>query len=275
VTPARVPVNITAFTPSDKAILLVLLKKKDTFFCGITLDMGLEDIPKKVQYVVLDSRFVNGTNNVFSLDLTLKSNTHVEDMSRVIGVKMVDFYITQIGENDDNLNTNVAKYVDVICPDIPKVAQMLDERNGQILARVPLERHFGGNSGILLRDKQWKTFNPPTRYFNPISIKKLDFKLFEQQDDGDYLPLKPDAQWSMTLEITTVNVKEKPVNKEVQILEMLGKLLQKLETLNQNVQKLPDKPPDENPKKYSFGLLLAILVALFGGFLWWVNKSSA
>ena len=97
-TPARVPVNITAFTPSDKAILLVLLKKKDTFFCGITLDMGLEDISKKVQYVVLDSRFVNGTNNVFSLDLTLKSNTHVEDMSRVIGVKMVDFYITQIGE---------------------------------------------------------------------------------------------------------------------------------------------------------------------------------
>ena len=76
--------------------------------------MGLEDIPKKVQYVVLDSRFVNGTNNVFSLDLTLKSNTHVEDMSRVIGVKMVDFYITQIGANDANLNTNVAKYVDVI-----------------------------------------------------------------------------------------------------------------------------------------------------------------
>ena len=237
--------------------------------------MGLEDTPKKVQYVVLDSRFVNGTNNVFSLDLTLKSNTHVEDMSRVIGVKMVDFYITQIGANDANLNTNVAKYVDVICPDIPKVAQMLDERNGQILARVPLERHFVGSDGILMRDKQWKTFNPPTRYFNPISIKKLNFKIFEQQDDGDYVSLQPDAQWSMTLEITTVNVKEKPVNKEVQILEMLGKLLQKLETLNQNVQKLPDKPPDENPKKYSFGLLVAILVALFGGFLWWVNKSSA
>ena len=237
--------------------------------------MGLEDIPKKVQYVILDSRFVNGTNNVFSLDLTLKSNTHVEYMSRVIGVKMVDFYITQIGVNDANLNTDVAKYIDVICPDIPKVAQMLDERNGQILARVPLERHFMGSDGILMRDKQWKSFNPPTRYFNPISIKKLDFKIFEQQDDGDYLLLKSNAQWSMTLEITTVNVKEKPVNKELQILEMLGKLLQKLETLNQNVQKLPDKPPDENPKKYSFGLLVAILIALLGGFLWWVNKSSA
>tara|TARA_B110000503_G_scaffold76759_1_gene118398 strand:- start:2712 stop:3425 length:714 start_codon:yes stop_codon:yes gene_type:complete len=236
--------------------------------------MNLEDVPKKVQYVILDSRFVNGTNNVFSLDLTLKSNTHVEDMSRVIGIKMVDFYITQVGENDSNLNTNIAKYIDVVCPDIPKVAQMLDERNGQILARVPLERHFGGSDGIVLRDKQWKSFNPPTRYFNPISIKKLDFKLFEQQDDGDYLTLQPDAQWSMVLEITTVNIKEKSPNKEVQILEVMNKLLQKIDTLNTNVQKLPDKPPEENPKKYSFGLLIVILMSLLGGFVWWVNKIS-
>lgn len=239
--------------------------------------MGLEDVPKKVQYVIIDSRFVNGTNNVFSLDLTLESNTHVEDMSRVLGIKMVDFYITQVGDQDHDHSSlsNVAKFVDIICPDVPKTAQMLEERNGQIFARVPLERHFTHGSHIILRDKQWKSFNPPTRYFNPISIKKLNFKIFEQQDDGDYLPLQPDAHWSMTLEITTQNVKEKPVNKEVQILEMLGKLLQKLETLNQNVQKLPDKPPEENPKKYSFGFLVAILVALFGGFLWWVNKSSA
>ena len=46
-------------------------------------------------------------------------------------------------------------------------------------------------------------------------------------------------------------------------------------TLNQNVQKLPDKPPEEKPKKYSFGLLVAILASLFGSFIWWVNKSSA
>jgi hypothetical protein len=132
-----------------------------------------------------------------------------------------------------------------------------------------------GASGIVIRDKQWKSFNPPTRYFNPISIKRLNFKLYEQQDDGDYLTLQPDARWFMVLEITTVNVKEKPVNKEAQILVLLEKLLQKLDNLNQNVQKLPDKPPDENPKKYSFGLLVAILVSLFGGFIWWVNKSSA
>ena len=237
--------------------------------------MSLDDIPKKVQYVILDSNFVNGTNNTFSLDLTLKSNTHVEDMGRVLGVKMVDFYITQIGENDSNLNTNVAKYVDIVCPDIPKPAQILDERHGQVFARVPLERHFAGSNGIVLRDKQWKSFNRHQNYFNPISIKRLDFKIYEQQDDGDYSLLQPDAKWYMILEITTVNVKEKPKDRELQILQALQKLLKKIDTLNENVQKLPDKPPEENPKKYSFGLLVAILVSLFGGFMWWVNKSSA
>ena len=237
--------------------------------------MSLDDIPKKVQYVILDSNFVNGTNNTFSLDLTLKSNTHVEDMGRVLGIKMVDFYITQVGENDSNLNTNIAKFVDIVCPDIPKVAQILDERHGQVLARVPLERHFSGSNDIVLRDKQWKSFNRQTNYFNPISIKKLNFEIFEQQDDGDYVKLQPDAKWYMVLEITTVNVKEKPKNRELQILMALEKLLKKIDVLNENVQKLPDKPPEENPKKYSFGLLVAILASLLGGFIWWVNKSSA
>ena len=236
--------------------------------------MSPEDIPKKVQYVLIDSDYVNGTNNTFSLDLTLKSNTHVDDMSRVLGIKMVDFYITQIGENNSNLNTDIAKFVDIVCPDVPKVAQILDERHGQIFARVPLERHFTGSNGVVLRDKQWRSFARRTNYFNPISIKKLNFEIFEQQDDGDYVKLQPDAKWYMILEITTVNVKEKPKDRELQILQALEKLIVKNDILNQNVQKLPDKPPEEKPKKYSFGLLVAILASLFGGFIWWVNKST-
>jgi hypothetical protein len=236
--------------------------------------MSPDDIPKKVQYVILDSNFVNGTNNAFSLDLTLESNLHVEDMGRVLGIKMVDFYITQVGENNSNLNTDVAKFVDIVCPEIPKVAQILDERHGQIFARVPLERHFTGSNGIVLCDKQWRSFNRQTNYFNPISIKKLNFEIYEQQDDGDYLLLQPDAKWYMILEVTTQNVKEKPKDRELQILQALEKLLRKIDTLNQNVQKLPDKPPEQNPKKYSFGLLVAILASLLGGFIWWVNKSS-
>jgi hypothetical protein len=245
-----------------------------TFFFAEYIRMSPEDIPKKVQYVILDSTFVNGTNNTFSLDLTLESNTHIEDIGRVMGIKMVDFYITQIGENSSNSSTDIAKFVDIVCPDIPKVAQILDERRGQIFARVPLERHFSGSNGIILRDKQWRSFNRQTNYFNPISIKKLNFEIFEQQDDTDYVKLQPDAKWYMILEITTVNVKEKPKDRELQILQALEKLLKKIDTLNHNVQKLPDKPPDENPKKYSFGLLIALLTALFGSFIYWVNKSS-
>jgi hypothetical protein len=237
--------------------------------------MSLDDIPKKVQYVVVDSNFVNGTNNTFSLDLTLESNTHVEDMSRVLGIKIVDFYITQVGESNASASTNVAKFVDIVCPEVPKTAQILDERNGQILARVPLERHFSGSNDFILRDKQWRRFNQNTNYFNPISIKKLNFTLYEQQDDGDYLTLKPDAKWYMILEITTQNIKEKPKDRELQILMAMEKLLKKIDRLNENVERLPEKPPDENPKKYSFGLLITILVSLLGGFIWWVNKTSA
>jgi len=240
----------------------------------VILEMSLDDVPKKVQYIVLDSEFVNGTNNTFALDLTLESNTHVEDMSRVLGIKIADFYITQIGDSGASGSTNIAKYVDIICPEVPKVAQILDERQGQILARVPLERHFSGSNNAILRDKQWRRFNQHTNYFNPISIKKLNFTINEQQDDGDYVTLQPDAKWYMILEITTQNVKEKPKDRELQILMAMEKLLKKIDRLNQNVERLPDKPPDENPKKFSFGLLVAILVSILGGFIWWVNKTS-
>ena len=235
--------------------------------------MSIDDIPKKVQYVIIDSNFVNGTNNTFSLNLQLQSNTHVEDMSRVLGIKLVDFYVTQVGENSSNLSTNIAKFVDIVCPDVPKVAQILDERHGQIFARIPLERHFSGSSGVLLRDKQAKLFNRQQNYFNPISIKKLNFEIYEHQDDGDYTLLQPDAKWYMVLEITTVNVKEKPKDRNLQILQALEKLIGKIDTLNQNVQKLPDKPPEPPKEKYSFGILVAILAAVFGGFIRWINRT--
>lgn len=240
--------------------------------------MSLDDIPKKVQYIVLDSEFVNGSNNTFSLDLTLESNTHVEDMGRVLGIKLVDFYVTDVGEanpHSDNKETDIAEYIDIVCPEIPKSAQLLCERQGQILERIPLESHYTHSSSTIQTDRQWKSYKRTTNYFNPISIKKLNFQLYESNDDRSYTLLKPKYNWYMILEITTVNVKEKPKDRELQILMALEKLNRKIDTLNKNVQKLPDKPPEENPKKYSFGFLVAILVSIFGGFIWWVNKSSA
>ena len=233
--------------------------------------VSLQDVPKKVQYITVDSQYVKGSNNTFTVDISLESNIHIEEMNKVIGIKMVDFYVTQIGQSDATGNTNVAKYIDVVCPDVPKVAQMLDERKGQILARVPLERSFTGSNSFIMRDKQWKSFNRQTNYFNPISIQKLHFNMYESQGDGDYELLQPSVSFYMVLEVTTVDVKEKPVNKEVQILEALHTLIGKIDELNKNVRKLPEKEP-EKKKKYSFNYLLLALATIVGGYVFYVNK---
>jgi hypothetical protein len=78
----------------------------------------------------------------------------------------------------------------------------------------------------------------------------------------------------MVLEITTVNVKEKPKDRELQILLALQNLLAKIDTLNQNVQRLPDTPPEAPKEKYSFGLLVLILATILGGFVWSVNRTT-
>jgi hypothetical protein len=236
--------------------------------------MSLDDLPKRTQYVLIDSNFITGTNNTFSVDLTLKSNTHIENINKVIGLKMVDFYITQVGDHSESSQTDIAKFIDIVCPEIPKLAQILDERHGQVFARVPLERHYAGSAQNIVRDKQWKSFQRQNMLFNPISIKQLNFKIYEYQSDKDYVLLQPDASWHMILEVTTIDVKEKPKDKNVQILKMLEKLCSKIDTLNSNVVKLPDKEESNKQSKYSFGSLVMILLGLFGGFIWWVNRST-
>jgi len=245
---------------------------------------SLQDIPKKIQYIVVDSEYVNGSNNTFSLDLTLKSNTHVEDSSRILGVKLVDFYITQVGDatpTSENTPSDIAKYVDIVCPDIPQLAQMLDERHGQIFARIPLERHYTHGSHTLLRDKQWQPFRRQTNYFNPISIKKLNFNIYEHQDNGGYHTLQPDSKWYMILEITSVDIKEKPVNKEAQILEALYALIGKIDLLHTSVQRLPNKEEAENiliqtkRKKFSFNYIIIAFVTLLAGYVYYINKVRA
>lgn len=233
--------------------------------------VSLQDVPKRVQYITVDSQYVSGSNNTFTVDISLESNIHLEHMNKVIGIKMVDFYVTQIGQSDATGNTNVAKYIDVVCDDIPKIAQILDERKGQIFARVPLERSFTGSNDFIMRDKQWKSFNRQTVYFNPLSIQKLHFNMYESQGDGDYELLQPSVSFYMVLEVTTIDTKEKPVNKEVQILEALRELIGKIDELNNNVRKLPDKEP-ERKNKYSFNYILLFLAVLVGGYVFYVNK---
>ena len=240
--------------------------------------MNLHEVPKKVQYITVDSEFVNGSNNTFTIDFSLDSNIHMEDMTKVIGFKIVDFYVTQVGESDATGNTDVSKYVDVVCEDIPKRAQILDERNGQILARIPLERSFSGSNSFILRDKQWRSFRRETTLFNPISIQKTNFRLYESQGDGDYELLKPNVSFYMIIEITTIDVKEKPRNKEIQILQALDRLMDKIDDLNHNVKKLPDAEQLEKArketKKYPFSYLVLMIILILVGVYYITSKQA-
>lgn len=239
--------------------------------------LSLNDLPKKVQYLMIDSRYVQGTNNTFTIDMSLESNVHLEDLNRVIGLKIIDFYAIHVGDNDATGNGNVAKYIDVICPDIPKRGQIMDERKGQVLTRVPLERSFSGSNSFVLNDKHWKSFNRKTNLFNPISIQKLHFELYESQGDGDYHLLSPDVGFYMIIEILTIDVEEKPENKEDQILEALYKLIGKIDALNENVKKIPEKEnkDDLKKRKYPFSYLFLIISLLVGGYIYYVNSSSS
>jgi len=138
----------------------------------------------------------------FTLDLNQESNLHCEGINQVIGIKMVDFYVTQVGTAGGGVGTG-AKYIDIVCKDVPKVAQILDERNGQTFARIPLERNFEGSSQFRQHDKQWFPFNRRTALFNPINIQKLNFDIHEMRGDGTYELLQIGAKWYMIIEITT------------------------------------------------------------------------
>lgn len=239
--------------------------------------MSLDDLPKKTQYMILDSHYVTGSNNTFSYNLTLESNTHIEDMGRVIGIKMVDFYVTSVGEankNSDDKESDIPEYIDIVCPDIPKAAQLLSEKHGQILERIPLECHYRHSSSTIQTDRQWRSYPRKTNYFNPISIKQLNFQIFEHRDDHTYHLLKPKYDWHMIMEITTVNPREKPRDKNVQILQALEKLTNKIEVLNMNVRKLPDKAQEEK-KKYPFGYLVLAILTILGSFIYMVNKGGS
>lgn len=229
--------------------------------------MNLKDVPKKIQYIMIDSNFVNGTNNNFSVNFDIRSNTMIESIKDVIGIKLVDFFVTQIGKNDSG-TLDAAKYIDIYCPDVPTPGQILDERRGQVFNRIPLERNFGGNSSqLFVHDKQWKSFNRNTNYFNPISIKKLNFTLYEHQGDDDYELLQPDASFYMILEITTIDHEApKP-----------DKLARSIEKLCRRLDNLPDNPPPEpvsKPvgKKIPFMYLVGAILAILGGWFYFMQK---
>jgi len=215
---------------------------------------------RKTQYLVIDSDFVQGTNNNFVVSFGITSNTFIQEMKDVIAIKLVDIYITQIGANDGGTG-NAAKYIDIICNDIPYAGQMLSERTGQVFARVPLERDSDGGQSYLVHDKEWKPYSHDTRYFNPISISKLAFQVYEYQGDGDYVPLQPDAEFYMVLEITTIDHKAPPDDKLVTVIESLDTIVDKLDAMTK-LMITARKEVKAAKKKWPVKYLVAGIVAI-------------
>ena len=214
---------------------------------------------RKIQYLVIDSDFVKGTNNNFTITFGITSNTFVQEMKDVIAIKLVDIYITQIGASDTGTG-NAAKYVDVICRDIPTAGQMLSERTGEVFARVPLERNADGGSSYVVHDKEWKPYSHETRYFNPMALQGLHFEMYEYQGDGDYLPLQPGAEFYMVLEITTVDHKAPPEDKLVTVIENLETISEKLDKMTRLM--VLSRAQNEKKKKYPVKYLVAGLAAV-------------
>jgi hypothetical protein len=226
---------------------------------------------KKVQYLIVDSEFVTGTNNNFSVTFSTSSNTFIEDMRDVIGIKVVDFYVTQIGAGGDDGRSNQAKFIDIICDDVPTSAQMLSERTGQVLCRVPLERGFNGSNNFVVHDKQWKAFSRETKYFNPITIQKLHFELWEHQGDGDYVPLQPDAEFYMILEITTRDAKAPPEDTNLRVVDAIEKLGKKFDKLSKSLQNPPPPPKQKISLHY---IILALILVLGSVYMFTRNRGS-
>lgn len=228
--------------------------------------LDINAISKKVQYITVDSQFVQGSNNTFTVNFGSSSssrtvnngsnisvsnytytgsNVFVQEIRNVIGLKLVDFYVTQIGSNSANLSTSApdVKYLDVICSDLPDAAQILDERKGKIFARIPLERNFSNSANVVVNDKQWSSFNRQTNYFNPLSIKSLSFQIYELQganSGGGYVLLQPDATFYMILEVTTIDNNVVTLPKE----DTSIKVVQAIELLTEKFEKLSDLIPE-------------------------------
>ena len=229
----------------------------------------LEELPKKIQYITVDSNFVNGSNNTFSIDFGLKSNIFLQEIKDVIGIKLIDFYVTQVGENGVGTD-NVAKYIDIVCPDIPTPAQILNERHGQILGRIAIECNFSGSNAYVQHDKQWKGSIQRTTYFNPIALKKLNFEIYELQGDGDYVTLQPDASFYFILEITTVDHHAPPKidNSNELVIEAINRLGRKIDKFNSHIKKVPDRllkepEPKKVPLRYIGGAIVVMAALVY------------
>lgn len=140
-------------------------------------------------------------NNNFVLDFmqpSPSSNIMPREIDSVIGLKIIDFYVSNATAN--TLTSTGVQYIDVLCPSVPSTAQINDQRNGLIFERIFMER-----DETTIYSKTYKPYYRKDALFNPIPLSKIQFRLYNMRPLNSYTTLDPDIAFSMTLEVVTLN----------------------------------------------------------------------
>lgn len=152
------------------------------------------------QYITVDSRLLDNNNN-FVLNFIQPlppSNLILGEIDNVVGMKIIDFYVSNV--NTPTLTSTNIQYIDILCPDIPSVAQINEPRHGHILDRIFMKRVENS-----IYSKTYRPFYRNNNMFNPLFLSKLQFKIYNMKAGSTYELLDPNIAFSMTLELATIN----------------------------------------------------------------------
>jgi hypothetical protein len=194
------------------------------------MDYDFDKWAKKTQYITIDSSFINGSPSDFQVSFGQNSNVFIQEMKNIIGIKLVDFFVSGI-DGTDNM-----KFIDILCPTVPMCAQTLDERNGRIFARIATERDFKDDT-----DKHGKLTPVKTVFFNPISIQHLKFQLYSSHSDGSYIPFASGPSFFMILEVTSLDFIKPHFDTNIRVTRAIEKLTDKVNDLILLVPKDPER----------------------------------
>ena len=142
---------------------------------------------------------VNNNNFVLNfMQPVSSSNIMLREVDSVIGLKIIDFYVSNA--TTSTLTSTNIQYIDVLCPTLPTIGQIQDQRNGIIFDRIFLERDEN-----TIYSKTYKPYYRKDTLFNPIPLSKIHLKLYNMKPINTYELLDPNVAFSMTLEVVTLN----------------------------------------------------------------------
>ena len=228
--------------------------------------MDFTTIPKKTQLLSLDSRVkTSGTVDNCQFVFGLESNVFMESMKDVIGIKLIEYHVSDLRGNA----FTGAYLIDIQIDEVPTRAQMLDTELGKVFARIPIERESNTtNNDIVSRDRVlYREYNTPTRYFNPITLDRLSIRQTQLSGASrSRADLQNDVGWMMVLEITTVDHEApKP-----------DKLAIAIDKLSDHIKKMP--PPQlvmpTEPKKKIPLYMMIIPVAVILGTAYYLKQNK-